>query len=102
MKDANQISTVTNERPVAIRGGTTWSVSVKTGSDMDGAKLSVARHFNGDMPGTDDGEHGSHVGYAPNDDYGMVRGDHDGKMFETSEAAWQFALERGYIREYHG
>lgn len=55
-----------------------WNVSCMTGSGVDGAKLSV---FNV--------KHGwSH----------MMRGFGDGKLFLSTEDAWKWALEHGYLQ----
>jgi hypothetical protein len=55
-----------------------WSVSVCTGSHFAGAVLNVRRI---DEPKT-------------------RKGDHDGRRFPTSDLAWAFALDHGYIEVY--
>lgn len=89
---------VANERVVALKGARGWSVGATTGTDIDGARLSVRRHFHGDMPGTGDG---GAICRFPNPTHGFIKGDADGRMFEDADAAFAFAVERGYSRPYY-
>lgn len=73
MKDVRTIKHVTND---------THSVSLTTGTGIEGAILNVARH----------------VRFG--DRYVIQHASHNGLLFASSDEAWQFALERGYIVEY--
>ena len=57
-----------------------WSVSYTTGSGIDGVRLSVCRFPEG-LGGR------------------ILRGDADGKKFETQEDAEQYAYEHGYLQK---
>lgn len=59
-----------------------WSVSCTTGSDIKGAVLNVGKH------------------YLLSSEYKIRRGDGDGRLFPNSDAAWAFALERGYTQQF--
>lgn len=63
-----------------------WSVSVTTGTGIEGAILNVARHFE---PGRD--------GVSR---YIIAKGDADGMLFASSDEARAFAFERGYTQPY--
>ena len=55
-----------------------WSVSCTTGTDIQGAILRVARH----------------IGQR------IYPGDADGRLFASSDVAFQFAFERGYTKQF--
>lgn len=78
-------NTVTQDGMTDRQPGT--SVSVTTGSAMDDAILSVSRYYK-DLPN----EMGGRGRFK--------RMDADGRHFPTSQAAWDFALDHGYIRPY--
>lgn len=73
MRNHNDVRTVTQGK---------WSVSVTTGGLIEGAVLNVTRH---DRKTTK-----SYWG----------KGDADGRQFATSDEAWQYAYEHGYVVEY--
>lgn len=60
-----------------------WSVSVITGSGIDGARLSVYRHI------------GRPWGVTK-----MTPGEGNGRMFPNDEAAWAWVQEHGYCERY--
>lgn len=60
-----------------------WSVGCMTGSSISGAVLHVNRHIK-----------------TPTGRYVIKPGDHDGKSFPTSDAAYAFALDKGYTQQH--
>lgn len=74
-------ATVTTDGMVPRQPG--MSVSLAYGSDIQGARLNVSRHYR-----------------TPSGRYVIHSADCDGMMFGGQEQAWRYALDRGYIREH--
>lgn len=72
------------ERKTVTQGK--WSVSVTTGTGIRGAILNVKRHFEPKRDGVSK--------------YIMAKGDADGMLFPTTEAASEYAFEHGYTQEW--
>jgi hypothetical protein len=85
MLNTNQIKTVSASHVLPNKPG--WNASITTGSNIDGAILSVFRmHDNllNEFGGKGRIQHG----------YGNKR------QFKNRNEAWQWAFEHGYISEY--
>lgn len=66
-----------NRRKLVTNGK--WNVSTMTGHGIDGAVLHVSRRIS---------------------DFKSVPGDANGMLFASSEEAREYALSRGYLKEY--
>ena len=86
MEKINQITTCSANHVLPKKPG--WNVSYLTGTDIDGAILSVFRIHNN----------------LPNEYGGMGRiqyGSGDKKQFKTSAEAQQWAFEHGYLSRHY-
>ena len=72
-----------------------WSVSTISPTMKGKVKLNVSRHFDNDMPGI---KESAYVMRCPNPKVGWIRGDADGREFNTRKEATEFALKRGYLQ----